>query len=1092
MDKVKKGRLAKRAKSFKEDIIDILSNLRSTPNTNQVTVKPKALPITTTITNGNEKEPKNELLCLIEDLPSCIALNQHFTSVINKNILQVRYALKFYEDVVVKNTLELVPGSASVVLEIVFNILTTLGNVSSPSGEHSSSLISATTLVHQALSELIRWSDDILLQTTTIDGRSTPTTTADSSLQAEVRTVVDGLKIAINDLVQVVIHKAANKIPPPSTPQSASPALYEASPLRPPTDKDTVDGLLPAPSLNRVSKSSDGSLLEDAPGSVDWSSDSLPEELDQSPPPKPPLPLKGLLSDFVGEMAALSIRDPLTPPPLPPKKRSIGGSLSPMGGWSISPFSPGWGNPPGLPDLVPNQPWLNESFDSVMHINSLAMHGMFEQQSSESRWEASQERRRDVTMATSSTSVFSSSSTSSFASYNTHHQSSSSGFQCSATNATSLSSKMSASEDHMVSLAVPPALPAKRRQRANRLPSQYDNVDQTDCGISPCSSLAGFMAVKQEEIEAFHFSEEKRVHASASVSGTGTTLQMHREFSSHVEQLVTISSGNGGNAPPLPPKKRHVKEYMAAVGQYSQPSEVELEIFRKTMEDYYQKAAMWQTRSECESFSSRTNSYVVAPPHPPPILPPKRGRSSINSPTVLPLHEISATTMARLPEADTPPITRPLASIKAPPPSNTNGIDKADPESDNEDGMEKVDLSPELVLKQPEDEGPEVRGGSLDALITHAAKLNKDDYFYQTAFLATYRTFITPSELTRKLIHRFHHFVRSPDVHLQRVGRSAFSLLIGVVDDLALSELEDKLMRQIIDFQSQLISSGDLVLAKALRKKFLEKCTARRLRITSSQVPPVLTSLGVSTRQSHLLDFKSSELAEQMTLLDAELFLRIEIPEVLVWAQEQNEEKSPNLTLFTEHFNKMSYWARSRILEQTEARDRERYVVKYIKIMKHLRRLNNFNSYLALLSALDSAPVRRLEWQKSITDGLQEYCALIDSSSSFRAYRQALAETQPPCIPYIGLILQDLTFVHIGNPDMLSDNRINFGKRWQQFHIIENMRRFQKCQYQFKRNDRIVAFFNEFNDFVCEESMWQISESIRPRGSNNSSNSAKK
>jgi hypothetical protein len=51
-----------------------------------------------------------------------------------------------------------------------------------------------------------------------------------------------------------------------------------------------------------------------------------------------------------------------------------------MGGWSITPFSPGWGNPPALPDLVPSQPWLNESFDSVMHINSLAMHGMFEQQ----------------------------------------------------------------------------------------------------------------------------------------------------------------------------------------------------------------------------------------------------------------------------------------------------------------------------------------------------------------------------------------------------------------------------------------------------------------------------------------------------------------------------------------------------------------------------------------------------------------------------------------------------------------------------------------------------------------------------------------
>ena len=72
--------------------------------------------------------------------------------------------------------------------------------------------------------------------------------------------------------------------------------------------------------------------------------------------------------------------------------------------------------------------------------------------------------------------------------------------------------------------------------------------------------------------------------------------------------------------------------------------------------------------------------------------------------------------------------------------------------------------------------------------------------------------------------------------------------------------------------------------------------------------------------------------------------------------------------------------------------------MKFIKIMKWLRKHNNFNSYLALLSALDSAPIRRLEWQRSITEGLKEYCALIDSSSSFRAYRQALSESRY-CVP---------------------------------------------------------------------------------------------
>lgn len=36
--------------------------------------------------------------------------------------------------------------------------------------------------------------------------------------------------------------------------------------------------------------------------------------------------------------------------------------------------------------------------------------------------------------------------------------------------------------------------------------------------------------------------------------------------------------------------------------------------------------------------------------------------------------------------------------------------------------------------------------------------------------------------------------------------------------------------------------------------------------------------------------------------------------------------------------------------------------------LQHLRKLSNFNSYLAILSALDSAPIRRLEWQKQTSE----------------------------------------------------------------------------------------------------------------------------
>ena len=45
---------------------------------------------------------------------------------------------------------------------------------------------------------------------------------------------------------------------------------------------------------------------------------------------------------------------------------------------------------------------------------------------------------------------------------------------------------------------------------------------------------------------------------------------------------------------------------------------------------------------------------------------------------------------------------------------------------------------------------------------------------------------------------------------------------------------------------------------------------------------------------------------------------------------------------------------------------------------------------------------------------------------------------------FSGLVLQDLTFVHIGNPDRLPDGCVNFSKCWQMFMILDHMRRFGK------------------------------------------------
>ncbi|OXB73503.1 UNVERIFIED_CONTAM: hypothetical protein H355_012470 [Colinus virginianus] len=411
--------------------------------------------------------------------------------------------------------------------------------------------------------------------------------------------------------------------------------------------------------------------------------------------------------------------------------------------------------------------------------------------------------------------------------------------------------------------------------------------------------------------------------------------------------------------------------------------------------------------------------------------------------------------------------------------------------------IDHSEIMARLTLKQEGDDGPDVRGGSGDILLVHATETDRKgtvDAPEQSWAMGTQNKWnSTPccmmllvrssflKELNGIRDERRLEVLRSKihDTFKKRVSKNTFFVLVRVVDELCLVELTEEILKLLMDLVFRLVCNGELSLARVLRKNILDKVDQKKmLRYTNSIKP--LAARGVAARPGTLHDFHSHEIAEQLTLLDAELFYKIEIPEVLLWAKEQNEEKSPNLTQFTEHFNNMSYWVRSIIMLQEKAQDRERLLLKFIKIMKHLRKLNNFNSYLAILSALDSAPIRRLEWQKQTSEGLAEYCTLIDSSSSFRAYRAALADVDPPCIPYLGLILQDLTFVHLGNPDYI-DSKVNFSKRWQQFNILDSMRCFQQVHYDIKRNDDIVSFFNDFSDHLAEEALWELSLKIKPR-----------
>jgi len=69
--------------------------------------------------------------------------------------------------------------------------------------------------------------------------------------------------------------------------------------------------------------------------------------------------------------------------------------------------------------------------------------------------------------------------------------------------------------------------------------------------------------------------------------------------------------------------------------------------------------------------------------------------------------------------------------------------------------------------------------------------------------------------------------------------------LLHAVIVCRMSDLDSMLLQSLMDFVYQLLCSGDLTMAKALRVKIIEKCNTKQLNSTSSTLLP---SLSIYTR----------------------------------------------------------------------------------------------------------------------------------------------------------------------------------------------------------------------------------------------------
>eukprot|EP01105_Mastigella_eilhardi_P017713 TRINITY_DN4084_c0_g1_i5.p1 TRINITY_DN4084_c0_g1~~TRINITY_DN4084_c0_g1_i5.p1 ORF type:complete len:1322 (+),score=230.17 TRINITY_DN4084_c0_g1_i5:3-3968(+) len=197
----------------------------------------------------------------------------------------------------------------------------------------------------------------------------------------------------------------------------------------------------------------------------------------------------------------------------------------------------------------------------------------------------------------------------------------------------------------------------------------------------------------------------------------------------------------------------------------------------------------------------------------------------------------------------------------------------------------------------------------------------------------------------------------------------------------------------------------------------------RKTQLPEPTSPPLLAAPNAAgTHRLTVADFfwltPPEVLAKQLTYLDFHLYSSIKPVELLnqSWNKDALKHRAPNVLAMAARFNATSSWAATRVISPQKADERAAAWVKLIKVAEHLYRLNNFSTLLAILSGLSTSPVHRLRLTRSLVPPTvltwqEAKLDLMQQKGSYKEYRKALHHSNPPCLPYLGVHLTDLTFI---------------------------------------------------------------------------------
>ncbi|XP_036607417.1 ral guanine nucleotide dissociation stimulator isoform X4 [Trichosurus vulpecula] len=428
-----------------------------------------------------------------------------------------------------------------------------------------------------------------------------------------------------------------------------------------------------------------------------------------------------------------------------------------------------------------------------------------------------------------------------------------------------------------------------------------------------------------------------------------------------------------------------------------------------------------------------------------------------------------------------------------------------------------------------------IKAGTLEKLVEYlVSAFRGNDSTYVTIFLCTYRAFATTKQVLDLLLTRYGRFhpqangdrgQQATDDRLEL--KNTISSILGAWLDQYSEDFRQPpdftCLKQLVSYVQHNIPGSDLERRAHL---LLAQFQKQEPSEAEPEAPESVCSFhlteenGVGEGKPDFLVFSPEMVAEQFTLMDAELFKKVVPYHCLgcIWSQRDkkgNEHLAPSIRATVSQFNCVTNCVIATCLGDRglKPQQRAKVVERWIEVARECRILKNFSSLRAILSALQCNAVHRLRktWDEVARESFRVFHELSEifsdennhslsrellikeGTSKFatleinpkraqkRQQQQREMGVMQGTIPYLGTFLTDLVMLDTAMKDYLDGGLINFEKRRKEFEVIAQIKLLQSAcnNYSFTPEARFTAWFHSV-ERLSESESYSLSCELEP------------